>query len=399
MSKKLEGKTVVLGVSGGIAAYKIASLASMLQKAGANTYVIMTDNARQFITPLTFETLTKNKCLVDTFDRNFKFDVEHIEIAKATDVFMVAPATANIIAKMAHGIADDMLTTTFLAATRTKIISPSMNTAMLYNPITQENIMKLRGYGVQVVESARGLLACGDTGSGKLPEPEILYAHIEKALLSDNSLEGKKVLITAGATREAMDPVRFITNHSTGKMGFALARECERRGAEVVVVKAHTSSQAPLFSRIVDVESAGDMFEAVKKEAEDSHIIIKAAAVSDYTPANYRDNKVKKKDGEMSIALKRTEDIAAYLGERKKEGQVLCGFSMETENLEENSRKKLEKKNMDMIVANNLKVFGAGFGTDTNVVTLITRDGIDRLELMTKDEVSKIIVDRLVQML
>ena len=389
----LKGKTVLLGVSGGIAAYKIANLASMLVKKGAEVHVIMTENACNFITPTTFETLTGNKCVVDTFDRNFQFNVEHVALAKKADVFMVAPATANIMAKLCHGIADDMLSTTFLAARCHKIVAPAMNTAMYENPVTQDNMRTLEKYGIEVICPATGYLACGDTGAGKMPEPAELYSYIEKAVAREKDMLGKKVMISAGATREAMDPVRFITNHSSGKMGFSLAKECMLRGAEVTIVKANTTAEVPGFCSIVPVSSAADMFDAVTKLADEQDIIIKAAAVSDYTPVNVSDQKVKKKDGELSIPLKRTQDILKYLGEHKKEGQILCGFSMETENMIENSKTKLERKNADLIVANNLKVEGAGFGCDTNVVTLITRDEVRELELMSKDEVAGAVID------
>ncbi|MDD7718534.1 MAG: bifunctional phosphopantothenoylcysteine decarboxylase/phosphopantothenate--cysteine ligase CoaBC [Eubacteriaceae bacterium] len=389
----LKGKTVLLGVSGGIAAYKIANLASMLVKKGAEVHVIMTENACNFITPTTFETLTGNKCVVDTFDRNFQFNVEHVALAKKADVFMVAPATANIMAKLCHGIADDMLSTTFLAARCHKIVAPAMNTAMYENPVTQDNMRTLEKYGIEVICPATGYLACGDTGAGKMPEPAELYSYIEKAVAREKDMLGKKVMISAGATREAMDPVRFITNHSSGKMGFSLAKECMLRGAEVTIVKANTTAEVPGFCSIVPVSSAADMFDAVTKLADEQDIIIKAAAVSDYTPVNVSDQKVKKKDGELSIPLKRTQDILKYLGEHKKEGQILCGFSMETENMIENSKAKLERKNADLIVANNLKVEGAGFGCDTNVVTLITRDEVRELELMSKDEVAGAVID------
>ncbi|MGN0732877.1 MAG: bifunctional phosphopantothenoylcysteine decarboxylase/phosphopantothenate--cysteine ligase CoaBC [Emergencia sp.] len=394
----LKGKTVLLGVSGGIAAYKIANLASMLVKKGAEVHVIMTENACNFITPTTFETLTGNKCVVDTFDRNFQFNVEHVALAKKADVFMVAPATANVMAKLCHGIADDMLTTTFLASRCPKIVAPAMNTAMYENPITQDNMKTLEKYGIEVIQPATGYLACGDTGAGKMPEPEELYEYIERTVAREKDMLGKRVLITAGATRESMDPVRFITNHSSGKMGFSLAKECMLRGAEVTVVKANTTAKAPGFVDIVPVSSAADMFEAVTKLAEEQDIIIKAAAVSDYTPVNVSDQKVKKKDGDLSIPLKRTQDILKYLGEHKKEGQILCGFSMETENMIENSRAKLEKKNADLIVANNLKEAGAGFGCDTNVVTLISREETRQLEIMSKDDVAKAIVDYILKM-
>lgn len=386
-------KTVILGVSGGIAAYKSASLASMLVKAGAEVHVLMTANACNFINPVTFETLTGNKCISDTFDRNFQHSVEHVALAKKADVFMVAPATANVMAKLAHGLADDMLTTTFLASECPKIVAPAMNTAMYENPVTRDNMEILRKYGIEVVAPASGYLACGDTGAGKMPEPEVLFRHIERAAVCEKDLAGKKVLVTAGATREAMDPVRFITNHSTGKMGFALAKECMLRGAEVTLVKAQTSGEPPMFVDIVPVESAADMFDAVTGRSGDMDIIIKAAAVSDYTPAQVSDQKVKKKDGDLSIPMKRTRDILKYLGEHKRKGQFLCGFSMETEHMLENSQAKLKRKNADMIVANNLKDEGAGFGTDTNLVTLITADEIRSLPLMSKEMVAKAVVD------
>lgn len=391
----LRNKTVLLGVCGGIAAYKSASLASSLVKAGAEVHVLMTEHAVNFINPITFETLTGNKCIVDTFDRNFQHNVEHVALAKKADVFMVAPATANVMAKLAHGLADDMLTTTFLASTCPKIIAPAMNTAMYENRITQDNMEILEKYGIEVIGAAEGYLACGDTGAGKMPEPDVLFAHLERVLAREKDMTGKKVLVTAGATRESLDPVRFITNHSTGKMGFALARECMLRGAAVTLVKAQTQGQPPMFVEVVPVESAADMFEAVVSLCRDMDIIIKAAAVSDYTPVSVSDQKVKKKDGDLSIPLKRTKDILKYLGEHKREGQFLCGFSMETENMLENSRAKLKRKNADMIVANNLKDEGAGFGTDTNLVTLITEKEVSQLELMGKDRAAKVIVDRI----
>lgn len=391
----LKNKTVLVGVTGGIAAYKTAGLVSSLVKAGAEVHVIMTEHACEFIRPLTFETLTGNKCVVDTFERSFKFDVEHVSLAKKADVFIVAPATANVMAKMAHGLADDMLTTTFLASRCPKIVAPAMNTAMYENPVTQDNMKLLRKYGIEVIEPASGYLACGDTGAGKMPEPEVLFSYIERAVCCEKDMTGKKVLVTAGATRESMDPVRFITNHSTGKMGFALAKECMLRGAEVTLVKAQTGGEPPMFVDVVSVASAADMFEAVTSRAKDMDIIIKAAAVSDYTPAVVSDQKVKKKDGDMAIAMERTRDILKYLGEHKQPGQFLCGFSMETENMLENSTAKLQKKNADMIVANNLKDAGAGFGTDTNLVTLITAEGAKALELMGKDQVARSIVDEI----
>lgn len=390
-------KTVLLGVCGGIAAYKIASLASRLVKTGAEVHVLMTENACNFINPITFETLTGNKCIVDTFDRNFQHSVEHVALAKKADVFLVAPATANVMAKLAHGLADDMLTTTFLASKCPKIVAPAMNTAMFENPITQDNMALLEKYGIEVVRPASGYLACGDTGAGKMPEPEVLFCYIERGIASRKDMAGKKVLVTAGATREAMDPVRFITNHSSGKMGFAIAKECMLRGAEVTLVKAAATAEPPMFVDMVEVQSAADMFEAVVSRSQDMDIIIKAAAVSDYTPAAVSDQKVKKKDGDLAIAMKRTKDILKYLGEHKGEGQFLCGFSMETENMLENSSAKLEKKNADMIVANNLKDSGAGFGTDTNLVTLITREGVKPLSLMGKDQVAKAVIDSILE--
>lgn len=390
-----ENKSIIIGVSGGIAAYKTAYLVSALSKTEADVNVIMTENACEFISPLVFETLTGNKCYVDTFDRNFKFDVEHISLAKKADIFMIAPATANVIAKIANGIADDMLTTTFLASKCKKIVSPAMNTAMFENQITQDNIAKLKKYGIGVVEPQDGLLACGDTGAGKMPEPDFLFDVIEREIAREKDMLGKKVLVTAGATMESLDPVRFLTNHSSGKMGFAIAKEAMLRGAEVTVVKANTTAEIPNFVKIVEVSSAKDMFDAVTALSDQQDIIVKAAAVADYTPESYVDSKIKKKDGDLSIPLKRTMDILKYLGENKKEGQFLCGFSMETENMLENSKAKLSKKNADMIVANNLKDAGSGFKTDTNAVTLITRDGHRSLELKSKAEVAKEIFDEI----
>lgn len=394
----LKGKTVVLGVSGGIAAYKIASLASMLKKQHANVEVIMTENATNFITPVTFETLTGTKCLVDTFDRNFEFHVEHIALAKKADVFMIAPATANVIAKVAHGIADDMLTTTFLACKKPKLIVPAMNTNMYENPITQDNLNICRRYGMKVIEPACGYLACGDTGSGKMPEPAELFEYIMQEIAYEKDLAGKKILVTAGPTREAIDPVRYITNHSTGKMGYAIAQAAARRGAEVTLVSGPVSLRAPLGVKVVPVVSARDMFEAVTAVSEEQDVIIKSAAVADYRPPHVGTEKTKKKDGDMSIELERTDDILAWLGAHRRDGQVLCGFSMETQNMLENSRAKLDKKNIDMIVANNLKVAGAGFGTDTNVVTILTRDGAEELELMSKEDVAHRLLDRIAEM-
>ena len=390
-----ENKSIIIGVSGGIAAYKTAYLVSALSKTEADVNVIMTENACEFISPLVFETLTGNKCYVDTFDRNFKFDVEHISLAKKADIFMIAPAAANVIAKIANGIADDMLTTTFLASKCKKIVSPAMNTAMFENQITQDNIAKLKKYGIGVVEPQNGLLACGDTGAGKMPEPDFLFDVIEREIAREKDMLGKKVLVTAGATMESLDPVRFLTNHSSGKMGFAIAKEAMLRGAEVTVVKANTTAEIPNFVKIVEVSSAKDMFDAVTALSDQQDIIVKAAAVADYTPESYVDSKIKKKDGDLSIPLKRTMDILKYLGENKKEGQFLCGFSMETDNMLENSKAKLSKKNADMIVANNLRDAGSGFKTDTNAVTLITRDGYRSLELKSKAEVAKEIFDEI----
>ena len=389
----LKGKTVVLGVTGSIAAYKIASLASMLKKQGADVEVIMTKNAVNFINPITFESLTGNKCLVDTFDRNFQFSVEHVALAKRADVFLIAPASANVIAKAAHGLADDMLTTTFLACQCPKIIAPAMNTRMYTNPILQDNLKICEKYGMEVIAPAEGYLACGDTGAGKMPEPEELFDYILKAAAFPKDLAGKKILVTAGATMEAIDPVRYITNHSTGKMGYAVAKAAALRGAEVTLVSAHTEVAPPRFVKLVQVTSARDMFEAVKAAAADQDVIVKAAAVADYRPAEVSDQKVKKKDGDLSIRLERTDDILAWLGDHRREGQFLCGFSMETEHMLENSRAKLEKKHLDMIVANNLKVEGAGFGLDTNVVTLITGDRELELPKLTKDEVAHRLLD------
>ena len=389
-------KTVLLGVTGGIAAYKMANVASSLVKMGYNVHVIMTENATNFITPITFETLTNNKCIIDTFDRNFEFKVEHIALAKQADVVLVAPATANVIGKMANGIADDMLTTTILACKCKKIIAPAMNTNMYENPIVRDNIAKLMMYGFEIIPAASGHLACGDSGKGKLPDENILIEYILRALNAKKDLIGKNILVTAGPTREALDPVRYITNHSTGKMGYAIARAAAFRGANVTLVSGPVNIAKPLFVNTIDIISAEDMFNAVKNNYEKQHIIIKAAAVADYTPVNVADNKIKKSDGDMSIPLKRTTDILKFLGENKKEGQFICGFSMETENMLENSRAKLEKKNADMIVANSLKTEGAGFGTDTNVVTLITRDKVKEYEMMSKNDVADAILDAII---
>lgn len=391
----LKGKTVVLGVTGGIAAYKIASLASMLVKQHADVQVIMTENATNFITPTTFETLTGNKCLVDTFDRNFQFQVEHVALAKRADIFMIAPATANVIAKVAHGLADDMLTTTFLACKKPKYIVPAMNTQMYENPITQDNLDICRRYGMHVVEPASGYLACGDTGAGKMPEPELLMEYIMQELAFEKDMAGKKVLVTAGPTREAIDPVRYITNHSTGKMGYAIAQAAARRGAEVTLVSGPVNVKAPLGVNLVPVTSAGEMFQAVTEASSSQDVIIKAAAVADYRPKYVGTEKTKKKDGDMNLEMERTDDILAWLGNHRQPGQVLCGFSMETENMLENSQAKLEKKHVDMIVANNLKTAGAGFGTDTNVVTIITKEGAEELAMMTKEQVAHQLLNRI----
>ena len=382
----IKGKTVLLGVTGSIAAYKIAYLASALVKQGAKVHVLMTQNAVNFINPITFETLTGNKCLVDTFDRNFEFSVEHVALAKAADVFLIAPASANVIGKIAHGIADDMLTTTVMACTCRKIISPAMNTRMYENPILQDNLKVLERYGMEVIRPAEGYLACGDTGAGKMPEPEVLLEYILREAAWEKDLAGKRILVTAGPTQEAIDPVRYITNHSSGKMGYAIARAAAFRGADVTLVTGPVHLAPPLFVNTVPVVSAQDMFEAVTERSAAQDIIIKAAAVADYTPVERADQKVKKKEGDLSIPLKRTQDILAWLGEHRREGQFLCGFSMETEHLLENSRAKLAKKHVDMIAANSLRAEGAGFGTDTNRLTLITADGDRELPLMSKEE-------------
>jgi len=380
----LNGKTVLLGASGSIAAYKTAYLASALKKLGADVHVLMTKNATNFINPITFETLTGNKCLIDTFDRNFEFSVEHVSLAKKADVVMIAPATANVIGKLACGIADDMLTTTVMACKCKKFISPAMNTNMFENPVVQDNLKKLERYGYEIIDPACGYLACGDTGKGKMPEPEVLLQYILKEAAFDKDLLGKKILVTAGPTREAIDPVRYITNHSTGKMGYAIAKVAMLRGAEVTLVTGKTEIEPPMFVKVVPITSAQDMFKAVTEAAPNMDIIIKAAAVADYRPAEVADHKLKKCDSEMSISLERTQDILKYLGEHKKEGQFLCGFSMETNDVISNSRVKLEKKNLDMIAANDLNEKGAGFGGDTNVLTLITKDSEQKLSLMSK---------------
>ena len=384
----LKGKNIVLGVSGGIAAYKIANLASKLVKKHANVHVIMTENATNFINPITFETLTGNRCIVDTFDRNFEFNVEHVSLAKLADIFMIAPATANVIGKINAGIADDMLTTTVMAATCPVVISPAMNTNMYKNPITQRNINSLKEYGYKFIEPKAGRLACDDEGVGRMPEPEELFDYICDELLFEKKLIGKKVLVTAGPTVEAIDPVRFITNHSTGKMGYAIARVAAAMGAEVTLISGPTSIEPPIRVNTINVKSAKDMFEAVKEQLDKSDIIIKSAAVADYTPCEYVNEKIKKSDDDMSIKLKRTDDILAYVGENKRDNQFVCGFSMETENMLENSKAKLKKKNVDMIVANNIKVEGAGFATDTNVVTFIKENEVKELPIMNKLDVA-----------
>ena len=390
----LKGKTVLLGVTGSIAAYKIAYLASALKKLHAQVHVLMTENATNFINPITFETLTGNKCLVDTFDRNFQFSVEHVSIAKQADVVMIAPASANVIGKLAHGIADDMLTTTIMACKCKKIVSPAMNTNMYENPIVQDNIAILQHYGYEVIEPARGYLACGDTGAGKMPEPEMLLDYILREIAKEKDLVGRKVLVTAGPTQEAIDPVRYITNHSSGKMGYALAKAAMLRGADVTLVSGPCAIEPPPFVKLVPVVTAKEMFDAVTSVSYEQDIIIKAAAVADYRPANVHEDKVKKHDGQMSIELERTDDILGYLGEHRMPGQFLCGFSMETQNMLGNSRAKLGKKHLDMVAANNLKVAGAGFQGDTNVLTLITQDEDVSLQLMSKEDAANIILDK-----
>lgn len=393
--EKLTGKTVILGITGGIAAYKMANVASGLRKAGANVHVIMTKNATEFITPLTFETLTNNRCIVDTFDRNFQYDVAHISLAKAADLILIAPATANVIAKLAHGQADDMLTTTVLAAKCKKLVAPAMNTAMLENPITQDNLKTLEHYGFGIIQPAVGLLACKDIGSGKLPEPEVLLDEIARELAREKDLAGVHVTVTAGPTQESLDPVRFLTNHSSGKMGYAIAREAMLRGAEVTLISGPVALKPVPGVKLVPIITAQNMLEAVQAALPQTDILIKAAAVADYRPATVADEKLKKKDGELSIPLERTADILAWVSENRHEGLFVCGFSMETENMLENSRGKLIKKGLDMIVANNLKTQGAGFGVETNVVTLITRDEIKELPLMGKDEVAGKLLDEI----
>lgn len=391
----LKGKTVLLGITGSIAAYKIAYLASALHKLHADVHVLMTENATNFINPITFETLTGNKCLVDTFDRNFQFQVEHVSIAKKADVVMIAPASANVIGKLANGLADDMLTTTVMACRCQKILSPAMNTAMYENPVVQDNIRKLKNYGYEVITPASGYLACGDTGAGKMPEPETLLEYILKEAAFQKDLAGKKLLVTAGPTQEAIDPVRCLTNHSSGKMGYAIAKMAMLRGAEVTLVSGPTAIEPPLFVKVVPVTSARDMFEAVTGLSNEQDIIIKAAAVADYRPKQISEDKVKKKDDQAFIELERTDDILKYLGQHKKQGQFLCGFSMETRDMIRNSRAKLEKKNLDMVAANNLKVEGAGFQGDTNVLTLITQDEEVSLPLMSKEDAALKILDKI----
>ena len=391
----LKGKTVLLGITGSIAAYKIAYLASALHKLHADVHVLMTENATNFINPITFETLTGNKCLVDTFDRNFQFQVEHVSIAKKADVVMIAPASANVIGKLANGLADDMLTTTVMACRCQKILAPAMNTAMYENPVVQDNIRKLKNYGYEVITPASGYLACGDTGAGKMPEPETLLEYILKETAFRKDLAGKKLLVTAGPTQEAIDPVRCLTNHSSGKMGYAIAKMAMLRGAEVTLVSGPTAIEPPLFVKVVPVTSARDMFEAVTGLSDEQDIIIKAAAVADYRPKQVSEDKVKKKDDQASIELERTDDILKYLGQHKKQGQFLCGFSMETKDMLRNSRAKLEKKNLDMVAANNLKVEGAGFQGDTNVLTLITQDEEVSLPLMSKEDAALKILDKI----
>lgn len=394
----LKDKTIVLGVTGSIAAYKIAGLASALVKEGCKVHVVMTRNATNFINPITFETLTGNKCLVDTFDRNFEFNVEHVSLAKRADVILVAPATANVIGKMANGIADDMLTTVLLAAQCPIIVSPAMNTNMYRNAFVQENMQKLRDHGIEVIPPQVGRLACADVGEGKMPEIDVLMAYLRKAVAYAKDMKGLRVVVTAGPTLEPIDPVRFISNHSTGKMGFAIARAAMERGADVTLICGNTNLQPPLLINTIKVLTAQQMLEAVSDNFPQSDILIKAAAVADFTPATYHDEKVKKKDGNMAIELKRTADILRQVASMKKPGQIVCGFSMETENMIENSKRKLEEKNLDMIVANNLKTAGAGFGVDTNVVTFITKDTITELPIMMKEEVAHKLLDEILKM-
>ncbi len=393
----LKEKNIVLAVTGSIAAYKIANLASLLKKKGCNVTVLMTKNATNFINPITFETLTGNKCLIDTFDRNFQYSVEHVSLAKQTQVCLIAPASANVIGKLANGIADDMLTTTIMACECKKIISPAMNTHMFHNPIVQDNLKKLAGYGYEIIAPDHGYLACGDIGDGKMPSEQVLFEAIEKELAFPKDFEGRRILVTAGPTIERLDPVRFLSNHSSGKMGYAIAKHCMLRGAKVTLVTGKTALSYPPYVDVVPVESAKEMFEAVTSCFDGQDIVIKAAAVADYRPAYVADEKMKKKDGELSIPLERTEDILKTLGERKSPGQFLCGFSMETEHMLENSKAKLEKKNLDMIVANNVKQEGAGFGVDTNVVTFITKNSVEELPVMSKEDVAEKLLDAIRQ--
>lgn len=395
--ENLQGKCVLLGITGGIAAYKMANVASGLRKAGATVHVIMTENATKFITPLTFETLTNNRCVVDTFARDFQYDVKHISLAKAADLILIAPATANVIAKIANGLADDMLTTTVLAARCKKLVAPAMNTAMLENPITQDNLAKLKKYGFGIIEPAVGMLACKDVGSGKLPEPETLLDCIAMELAREKDMAGLHVTVTAGPTQEALDPVRYLTNHSTGRMGYAIAREAMLRGADVTLISGPTALKPVPGVKTVDVVSARDMFEAVQAALPETDILVKAAAVADYRPVSIAEDKIKKQDGDMAIPLERTDDILGWVAEHRHPGLFVCGFSMETRDMIENSRKKLDRKHLDMIAANNLKVAGAGFGVDTNVVTILTADGIQELPLMGKDQVAAKLLDAILE--
>lgn len=394
----LNNKTILLGVTGGIAAYKSASLASLLVKSGAEVHVIMTEHAANFINPITFESLTGHKCITDTFDRNFEFKVEHVALAKKADLIIVAPATANIIAKLAHGLADDMLTTTILASKAPKLIAPAMNTGMYENPVTQDNLALLRRYGMKIISPASGRLACGDIGAGKMEEPEVIFEHILSACACSKDMSGIKVLVTAGPTQEALDPVRFLSNHSSGKMGYSIAKACMLRGAKVTLVTGRTSLKPPVFVDVIPVVSAGNMYDAVISRSDSMDIIIKAAAVADYRPSTIAEEKVKKADSQLCLSLERTRDILKYLGEHKKPSQFLCGFSMETENMLDNSIKKLNTKNLDMIVANNLKVPGAGFKADTNIVTMITHDEVTELPIMDKEEVAFHILDKILSL-